>query len=114
MAERLIHVRTQEVMADRIAWAIRWDQRARGLIGNRPLQNGGALVIARGRQVHTFGVASEIDVIFCDEHWDVLKVISPMPRRRVTRWVAGTRWTVELPAGRATSVRIGDALRIES
>ena len=114
MAERLIHERTREVIADRIAWATRWHDRARGLIAKPRLGPGDALMIARGRQIHTFGIASEIDVIFCDEAWSVLDVVSPMKRLRISRWVSGARWTVELPPGRAASVRVGDRLRLES
>jgi uncharacterized membrane protein (UPF0127 family) len=54
-----------------------------------------------------------IDVIFCDEGWEVLHVISPMPRRRVSRWVTGARFVVELPATAGAMVQVGDRLQLD-
>jgi uncharacterized membrane protein (UPF0127 family) len=90
----------------------RWE-RARGLIGTRA-DEVGALLFERVRQVHTFGMAYPIDVIFCDAEWRVVHVVKAMAPRRVTRWVRRARRVVELPtrAG-ATPVVVGDQLRLE-
>lgn len=114
MTERLLRERTEEVLADRVRWARTFYTRARGLIGRPDLGSGEALVIDRASQVHTFFVRSPIDVVFCDATWTVIHVISPMQRRRVSRWVRGTRWVVELPAGAAAEVERGDVLRLET
>ena len=113
MTERLVHERSKDVLADRIGWALTSFQRARGLIGRDELEQSEALVLGHAEQVHMFFVRYPIDVIFCSENWKVLHVISPMPRRRVSRWVRGARWVVELPAGTATGVESGDALSLQ-
>ncbi len=56
-------------------------------------------MLAGGAQVHTFGVAYPLDVVFCDRRWVVLHVARSMPPRRMSRWVRGSRHIVELPAG---------------
>lgn len=113
MTERLVHERSKDVLADRIRWARTSFQRARGLIGRDALEPGEALVIGRAPQVHTFFVRFPIDVIFCSDDWTVLHVISPMQRRRISRWVRRAGWVVELPAGAAAGVQPGDSLSLQ-
>lgn len=79
-------------------------------MGSADLLPGEALVIEPAAQVHTFFVRFPIDVVFCDDDWTVMHVVSPMARRRVSRWVRGARFVVELRAGSATAVRAGDRL----
>ena len=112
MTERLVHERTEEVLADRIRWARTFVDRARGLIARPMLGPGEGLIIDRASQVHTFLVRAPIDVVFCNRSWEVLHVISPMERRRISRWVRGSRWVVELPAGTAGEIHRGDGLRL--
>lgn len=112
MTERLTHATTGTVLADQVTWAKGSLSRARGLIGST-LEPGDALVICPAKQVHTFFMRHPIDVIFCDGSWDVLHAISPMLRRRVSRWVAGARFVVELPPGTAAKVRAGDRLQLD-
>jgi uncharacterized membrane protein (UPF0127 family) len=113
VTERLVHERSKDVLADRIDWARTSFQRARGLIGRPALEPGAALVIGRAPQVHTFFVRFPIDVVFCDEGWTVLYVVSPMGRRRISRWVRRAAWVVELPAGTAAGIEPGDTLSLQ-
>lgn len=83
------------------------------MIGRPPLQEGAALVLVPGGQVHTFFMARPIDVLFCDRAWVVLHVVSPLARRRISRWVKGARFVIELPEGSAAGVRVGDRLLLE-
>ena len=40
-----------------------------------------------------------LDVLFCDEGWIVLHIVRGLAPRRITRWVTGCRYVVELQAG---------------
>jgi uncharacterized membrane protein (UPF0127 family) len=95
------------VLADKLTWARRPFERTRGLLGRPPLRPGEALVIEPGAQVHTIGMGYEIDVVFCDRGWTVLHVVHALPPWRITRWVRGARYAIELPAGAAAQVRRG-------
>ena len=67
------------------------------------------------RQVHTFGMAYPIDVIFCDRALRVVHVVRDMRPGRVTRWVRTARIVIELPArARLVGVSPGDSLRVET
>jgi len=82
-------------------------------MGRAELLPGEAFVITPAAQVHTFFVRAPIDVLFCDGDWNVMHVVSPMARRRVSRWVRGTRFVVELRAGSASTVSAGDRLSFD-
>jgi uncharacterized membrane protein (UPF0127 family) len=51
-----------------------------------------------------------IDVVFCDGSWKVVHVIRELPRRRVSRFVSGTRYVIEAPAGVLGDMRVGDVI----
>jgi uncharacterized membrane protein (UPF0127 family) len=82
----------------------------RGLLKVAPLEQGQALVIPRARQVHTFGMAYAIDVIFCDAQWTVRHVARVLQPGKITKWVRGGYYAIELPAGRSGDVGVGDRL----
>lgn len=100
------------MLASKITWATGWFTRARGLIGST-LEPGAALVLCPAKQVHTFFMRHPIDVIFCTDGWEVLHVISPMPRRRVSRWVTGAHFVVELSPTAGAGVQVGDRLQLD-
>jgi uncharacterized protein len=72
-----------------------------------------ALIIDGGRQVHTFGVREPIDVVFCDDDWNVLHVVRAMKPARLSRWVRRARFVIELPEGALPGdVKPGDTLLV--
>ena len=92
------------------SWADRSRERARGLLARPPLEEGEGLVLVAARQVHTIGMTYPIDVVFCDDGWLVKHVIRSMKPNRVSRWVLGARYVIEVPAGAAAGVAVGDRL----
>ena len=102
--------RTNVVLADNERWASSATERIRGLRGQPPIQPGHALIIPRARQVHTFGMTYPIDVIFCDASWKVRHVAAVVQPGRISKWVWGAYYAIELPAGRAGDVVVGDRL----
>lgn len=80
----------------------------KGAIRHPPLGPGEALVIPRARQVHTFGMTYALDVIFCDDRWRVRHVDRALQPRRITKWVFGSRYVIEMPGGKAGDVVPGD------
>ena len=113
MTERLVVVSTGKVLADRLTWARTPLARARGLLGRPPLAPGEGLVIDGARQLHTIGLSYPIAVLFCRSDWLVLHIVSSLPPLRVTRWVRGARYALELPARTASDdVQVGDRLAL--
>lgn len=85
--------------------------RARGLIGST-IREDEALILQPAKQVHTFFMRGPIDVIFCDEEWNVLHVVSPMRPWRVGRWVRGAWCAVEMSPGAARGISPGESLEL--
>lgn len=100
-----------ELLATRVRWARTPAARARGLLTGPPLESGEAIVLEPARQVHTFGLGYPIDVVFCDRAGRILHLVRAMRPRRVTRFVRGARYAIELPSGAVpAALRVGDAL----
>ena len=100
-----------EVLATQVRWARTPSARAKGLLRGPPLRAGEAIVLEPAHQVHTFGLGYPIDVLFCDRSGKVLHIVRALRPRRVTRFVRGARYAIELPAGTIPdSLRTGDRL----
>ena len=86
--------------------------RSRGLLGRDGLD--GALLMRPCRSVHTLGMRVPIDVAFCDDDLQVLRVVT-MPRHRVSRVVWRSRAVIEAEAGAFArwGLRTGDQLEVK-
>lgn len=93
-----------EVAADR-------PSRRRGLLGRDSFA--GALLITPARSVHTFGMRFPIDVGFCDQDLNVIRVVH-LRRHRLTRTVLGARCVLEAEAGafERWGLAVGDHLEV--
>ncbi|MEA2498139.1 MAG: uncharacterized protein QOH26_544 [Actinomycetota bacterium] len=102
--------RTERVLADRTRDALSPVLRLRGLLSDTSMGRGTALILAPARQVHTIGMRFPIDVVFCDKGMRVLHVVHSMRRNRISRFVRGAHFAIELPARTAGDLRVGDQL----
>jgi uncharacterized protein len=100
-------------MADDARLARTSGERRRGLIGRERLWPGGALIIPRCRQVHTFGMRFPIDVVFIDRSGSVVRVCRELSPRRLSPFVPRARRAIELEAGTVERTGIEPQDRIE-
>lgn len=100
------------VLADRARWPKTGRERRRGLLGTESLDPGDGIILERAYQVHTFGMAYAIDVVFCSKDWRVLHVVHSMPPARLGRFVFRGFYAIEIPEGTA-SVERGDRLEVK-
>ena len=86
--------------------------RSRGLLGRDGVD--GALLLRPCRSVHTLGMRFPIDVAFCDDDLQVLRVVT-MDRHRLSRPVLRSRVVIEAEAGafQRWSLRPGDVLEVK-
>jgi uncharacterized protein len=70
--------------------------RRKGLLGRDGID--GALLLTPARSVHTIGMRFPIDVAWCDEDLNVVRV-ARLPRHRLSRPVARSRSVLEAEAG---------------
>jgi uncharacterized membrane protein (UPF0127 family) len=102
------------LVADHVEWATSFRARRRGVIGRPPLSSSEALILWPCRQVHTKGVAYDLDAVFCDRRLRVLHVETLGPRAK-SRRVRRARCCIELAGGRASACGLapGQQLRLE-
>jgi uncharacterized protein len=105
-----LHVDGQRT-AWRIRPALRWWQRAVGLLATPALEDPSGLWIAPCNSVHTLGMRYPIDVVFVNADGSVAKVVE-----RLAPWRAagcrGARATLELRAGLAERLRLAPGMRL--
>ena len=105
---------TGRTLADTVSFAETRRARIVGLLGREPLGGTEALVFAKTKQIHTFGMAYALDVVFCDADLKVLHVSRNVRPSRVTRWVIRAHYAIEMRAGSVSpEVRPGTSLRME-
>ncbi|MGH2698286.1 MAG: DUF192 domain-containing protein [Actinomycetota bacterium] len=99
MPEQIVVQSSGRIIAHDVRWARTFAERSKGLIGAPPLAVGQALVIEPASQVHTFRMGYPIDVVFVGRDWKVRHVARSMKRRRLSKFVLGSRYVIELSSG---------------
>lgn len=86
-------------------------RRTVGLLG-RP-EYDGALLLDKTRSVHTIGMKFPIDVAFCDDELNVIRIVT-LRQHRVSKIEFGASCAIETEAGRFRhwQVAVGDQLEI--
>jgi hypothetical protein len=99
----------QAVVADTIF------KRLKGLLGEKEIVNGQALVIKPCSSIHTFFMRFPIDILFVGKDNKIIAAISSLPAFRASKIYFNAAYVIELPAGllKATSTSAGDLLEIE-
>ena len=86
--------------------------RRKGLLGRDGIE--GALLLTPAKSVHTIGMRFQIDVAWCDQNLDVLR-IARLPRRRLSRPVVRSHSVLEAEAGAFArwNLMVGDHLEMQ-
>ena len=111
---KLIHDRTQAVIASSVELALSRKARRTGLLGRAAIDPGAALVLAPCCAVHTAFMRFPIDVLFMDRTGCVMRVIHGLQPWRAAASVQAYA-VVELAAGVLArfDVGAGDRFRLE-
>jgi uncharacterized membrane protein (UPF0127 family) len=110
---RAVNTSRPAVLAERIEIAATPWQRMRGLLGRPPLGPGQGLLIVPCQGVHTLGMAYPIDVVHLDRQGIVRHVSRGLKPWRIGPMVWRAYQALELPAGAAVSVSVGDRVTLE-
>jgi uncharacterized membrane protein (UPF0127 family) len=103
-------------LAERLAVAATHWTRLRGLLGTDALPEGHGLWIRPCRQVHMFGMRYAIDVVFLDDHQQIVGLTPMLAPWRVSPLVRAATSVLELPAGTIgrAGLREGQTVTIEA
>lgn len=84
-----------------------------GLMGQRPLPQGEALIIDPCNSVHTMFMRFPIDVVFVDKGGRITKIAEGLKPFRAAVG-KGSRWVIEMPSGAAgrAGLAVGDLLAL--
>ena len=85
-------------------------KRLNGLMFRRRLKSGHAMLLTDCPQVHTCFMRFPLDVIYLSNTYVVLGIEYALKPWRVGKKVAGTRHILELSAGNAVGIKIGEQL----
>jgi hypothetical protein len=92
--------------------ALRWHERAAGLLGLPRLQRGEGLLIDACRSIHTVGMRYPIDAIFIDSAWSIVKVVRDLSAFRFSACLQACM-TLELCAGEAARLGLAAGQRLQ-
>ena len=84
-----------------------------GLMGRRALPDGEGLLLVPGGSIHTLFMRFAIDAVFVSADGTALRVAPGVRPWRLARAPRGTRFTLELAAGRAAASAIADGTPLE-
>jgi uncharacterized membrane protein (UPF0127 family) len=104
---KIVEVRTDDgrsIARVKMAWSFK--ARCVGLIRRRALDTDEGLMLMPGGSVHTLGMRFPIDVVFLDRQLRVLGLLNHMAPWRFAFAPAGTRFVLELRAGRIAQVEL--------
>jgi uncharacterized membrane protein (UPF0127 family) len=101
------------VIAPRTSVADGMWSRFRGLMLRRPLAEGEALLIKPCSSVHMFFMRFALDIVFFDKEGVVVKIVSDLKPWRMALGGKGAWSALELAAGGAANVNVGDRIEFE-
>jgi len=111
---KIINNSTGVLIGDRIKYAGTFFLRLKGLLGCKSLAPGEGLLLHPCSAVHTFGMKIPLDLLFLDQNFSVLQVVTGLAPGFTARQ-KGARFVLELRAGivEELGIRVGDSLRLD-
>tara|TARA_B100000925_G_scaffold290618_1_gene276247 strand:+ start:5630 stop:5965 length:336 start_codon:yes stop_codon:yes gene_type:complete len=107
---RLLH--GEKVISDNVRVADDTLSRMVGLLNCKKLDTGESLLIEPCNSIHTFFMKFNIDVLFLDKNFKVVKVFRDLPPWRITRPYFSVKRVVEANADTFDEVKPGDQLEL--
>jgi uncharacterized membrane protein (UPF0127 family) len=99
------------ILADKVKFADTFFKRLIGLMGKKDLPIGEGLFLKNCSSIHCFFMKFPIDVVYLSKEMEVLHVETVKPWK-VGSFVKNTKNILELAAGSAKQISVGDQIRI--
>jgi len=103
------------LVASEAKFVTSWWGRLRGLLGEKEICLGSAMVLSPCDSIHMFGMRFPLDVLFADSDGVVVGLVENIRPWRMTKRYRGAVCAVELPVGAIaeSNTERGDALKFE-
>lgn len=109
---RILKADNKSCLIPKVSRTTNFLERMRGLLFSPPLADGEALLIKPCGSVHTMGMSYAIDLIFLDNHWAIVKIVSNLPPWRSSR-CRKAKMVLELRGGSIESLDLLDGQQLE-
>src|ERR671910_890461 len=109
---RVVNLRMDRELGNRIAMADSWLARLRGMLGQPAPLPGQGLLLTPCSSVHMYGMRYPLDIAFLDRNGRVIATYPGLAPGSRTRWHRNATHALELPAGtlEASGTTMGDTL----
>lgn len=111
MTETVTHTATQTILVSDLKRADNFFKRLKGLMFTSTLPEGQGLVITPCQQIHTQFMNYAVDVMFLDAQNNVLHIERNMRPWRFSKFYKQAKYVLEVNAGAASMVNVGDSLQ---
>lgn len=108
----VINSRTQEILVQSLWIADTFFSRFIGLMGSDPLIAKQGLLISPCKQIHTHFMTYTVDVVFLDDHHQVVHISTAMKPWGFTKYFKNASHVLELTENQGKNIHIGDTLII--
>ena len=102
----------EKIVSDNVRVASDTISRMVGLLNCKGLSERESLLIEPCNSIHTFFMKFNIDVLFLDKNFTVVKVFRNMPPWRITRPYLSVKRVVEANANTFSQINTGDKLEL--
>jgi len=103
------------VLAQNVACANTFLKRLRGLLFKKSIDKNYGLLIKPCKQIHTFGMKFNIDVLFLSKEYEVLGILRDYKPNQVSKYIKDSEYVLELANGVISdNIRKGDKLKIQN
>ncbi|MFH1191188.1 MAG: DUF192 domain-containing protein [Candidatus Omnitrophota bacterium] len=112
---RIINLRNNVVLADKVKLANTFWSRLVGLLNRSSLEKGEALVLKPSYAIHTLFMRFSIDALFLDKNSNVVGIIHAIKPFRFSPAYFGGQLTIEFPEKtlQTTQTQLGDVIKID-
>ncbi len=114
MNESILHEASQTILVRHLNRADNFLKRLKGLMFTSALPIGHGLMITPCQQIHTQFMQYAVDVMFVDADGKVIHIERAMRPWRFTKFFKAAKYVLEVNAGEAEKVNVGDQLTIQA
>ena len=107
----MLVLRDEKILYPQIEEASNFWKRFLGLMGRKELKDGDGMFFYNCSSIHCFFMKITIDVVYLDKDYQVVGVETVAPWK-VGRFFKGAKHILEVKAGSASGISVGDKLEI--
>jgi len=109
----IINETKNEVLFEEAKFARNFFERLKGLMFKKDISEKEALIFENCKQIHTFFMKFNIDVIYLDKEFKVIKLEENVVPFRICKWVNKATYIIEIKSGliKKKKIEIGDKIK---